>query len=93
MSTNALIIVDLQNDFCPGGALAVPGGDRVVPVVNRLQPRNSRRTNPRQSTEAGIIEAPLDGGSLDLLALDHATSRIYLLEGMGSGQFAAPAVE
>ncbi len=30
----ALIIVDVQNDFCPGGALAVPNGDRVVPVVN-----------------------------------------------------------
>ena len=32
----ALLIVDLQNDFCPGGALAVPGGDAVVPIVNRL---------------------------------------------------------
>ena len=34
---DALILVDLQNDFMPGGALAVPGGDEVVPVVNRLQ--------------------------------------------------------
>ncbi len=33
---DALIIVDIQNDFCPGGALAVPGGDRVVEVVNGL---------------------------------------------------------
>jgi nicotinamidase/pyrazinamidase len=32
----ALILVDLQNDFCPRGALPVPEGDRVVPVVNRL---------------------------------------------------------
>ena len=31
-----LIIVDVQNDFCPGGALAVPQGDEVVPAVNRL---------------------------------------------------------
>jgi len=31
----ALLIVDLQNDFCPGGALAVPEGDGVVPVLNR----------------------------------------------------------
>jgi len=30
----ALIVVDVQNDFCPGGALAVPEGDRVVPVLN-----------------------------------------------------------
>lgn len=35
---NALILTDIQNDFCPGGALAVAEGDRVIPVVNRLQP-------------------------------------------------------
>jgi nicotinamidase-related amidase len=32
----ALIVVDVQNDFCPGGALAVPDGDAVVGPVNRL---------------------------------------------------------
>jgi len=32
-----LIIVDLQNDFVPGGALAVPEGDQIIPVVNRIQ--------------------------------------------------------
>lgn len=35
----ALIIVDVQNDFCPGGALAVKEGDQVVPVINRIAPR------------------------------------------------------
>jgi nicotinamidase/pyrazinamidase len=35
----ALIVVDVQNDFCPGGALAVRNGDHVVPVINDLQPR------------------------------------------------------
>ena len=35
----ALVLVDIQNDFCPGGALAVPDGDAVVPVANRVQPR------------------------------------------------------
>jgi nicotinamidase/pyrazinamidase len=34
----ALILVDLQNDFCPGGALAVRDGDAVVPLANRLMP-------------------------------------------------------
>jgi nicotinamidase/pyrazinamidase len=33
----ALIIVDVQNDFLPGGALAVPEGDKVIPVINALQ--------------------------------------------------------
>lgn len=36
MTPQALIVVDVQNDFCPGGALAVAGGDEIVPVVNRL---------------------------------------------------------
>ena len=35
----ALILVDIQNDFCPGGALAVPEGDQVVPLANRLMDR------------------------------------------------------
>jgi nicotinamidase/pyrazinamidase len=33
---DVLLVVDIQNDFCPGGALAVPHGDEVVPLVNRL---------------------------------------------------------
>lgn len=32
----ALLVVDIQNDFCPGGALAVPDGSQIIPVVNRL---------------------------------------------------------
>ena len=35
-NTDALLVVDVQNDFMPGGALAVPGGDEIVPLVNRL---------------------------------------------------------
>ncbi|HEY1383136.1 MAG TPA: isochorismatase family protein, partial [Dongiaceae bacterium] len=33
---DALIVIDVQNDFCPGGALAVPKGNEIVPLVNRL---------------------------------------------------------
>jgi nicotinamidase/pyrazinamidase len=32
----ALVVVDLQNDFCPGGSLAVPEGDLILPLVNRI---------------------------------------------------------
>ncbi len=31
----ALLVVDLQNDFCPGGALGVPGGDKIIPAINK----------------------------------------------------------
>jgi len=33
----ALIVVDLQNDFIPGGSLAVPGGHEIIPIINRLE--------------------------------------------------------
>src|SRR5215471_1165151 len=36
---DVLLVVDVQNDFCPGGALAVPEGDAVVPVLNRYAER------------------------------------------------------
>jgi nicotinamidase/pyrazinamidase len=41
MTKKAFIIVDVQNDFVPGGALAVPDGDKVVEVINELQSRFS----------------------------------------------------
>ncbi len=34
--TEALIVIDVQNDFCPGGALAVAGGDQIIPAINAL---------------------------------------------------------
>lgn len=37
--TDVLLVVDVQNDFCTGGALAVPHGEEVVPVINRLAGR------------------------------------------------------
>ncbi len=40
--TSALIVVDVQNDFCPGGPLAIDASDGIVPVVNRLMGRFSR---------------------------------------------------
>ena len=39
MRNACLLVVDAQNDFMPGGALAVPGGDEVVPAINRLAAR------------------------------------------------------
>lgn len=38
MKKTALIMVDLQNDFCKGGNLAVPDGDAIIPLANQLQP-------------------------------------------------------
>lgn len=42
----ALLMIDVQNDFCPGGALPAPEGDRVVPVLNAYAERFSERGLP-----------------------------------------------
>ncbi len=39
LSGSALLVIDVQNDFCPGGALAVESGDTIIPRINRLSPR------------------------------------------------------
>lgn len=39
---DAIIVVDVQRDFCAGGALAVPDGDEVIPVINRIVPMFGR---------------------------------------------------
>ena len=39
MKNEVLIVIDVQNDFCPGGALAVSGGDEIVPLVNEQMRR------------------------------------------------------
>ncbi len=36
---DVLLVIDVQNDFCPGGALAVPRGDEVIPPIHRVAPR------------------------------------------------------
>ena len=43
---SALLMVDVQNDFCPGGALPVAEGDRVVPVLNAYAERFQARNLP-----------------------------------------------
>ena len=37
-NNDVLLVTDVQNDFCPGGALAVPDGDSVIPIIHRIAP-------------------------------------------------------
>ncbi len=53
--TDCLLIVDVQNDFCPGGALAVPDGDAVVPVINALGVRFAHRLLTQDWHPAGHL--------------------------------------
>ncbi|TAK22864.1 MAG: bifunctional nicotinamidase/pyrazinamidase [Chloroflexota bacterium] len=66
-SDAALVIVDVQNDFCPGGALAVPTGDQIMPVINRLIEAFQRSGRPiiasRDWHPARTKHFTTDGGS------------------------------
>jgi nicotinamidase/pyrazinamidase len=63
--TRALIIVDLQGDFLPGGPLGVPGGDEVVPVILELIPRFDAvvATQDWHPTDHGSFAANHEGRS------------------------------
>ena len=69
----ALLVVDVQNDFCTGGALAVPGGEAVVPGINRLWDRHACKVltqdwhPPGHASFASSHEGkqPFDTGMLD----------------------------
>jgi nicotinamidase/pyrazinamidase len=52
---DVLLITDVQHDFCPGGALAVPRGDEVIPVINRLASRFSNVVLTQDWHPAGHI--------------------------------------
>ena len=55
MQLRALLAIDVQNDFCPGGSLAVPDGDGVVPVINRLAARFERVVATQDWHPAGHV--------------------------------------
>ena len=69
----ALLVVDVQNDFCTGGALAVPGGEAVVPGINHLWDRHACKVltqdwhPPGHASFASSHEGkqPFDTGRLD----------------------------
>lgn len=42
----ALLVVDLQNDFCPGGSLGIPGGDKIIPAINKYVKFFSKKKLP-----------------------------------------------
>ncbi len=92
---NALILVDIQNDFLPGGALAVPDGDRVIPVANRLQPRFGLvvATQDWHPADHGSFAANHKGKNVgDVIELDGLEQIIWpahCVQGSRGAEFAA----
>jgi len=94
MNTHALILVDLQNDFLPGGALAVPGGDEVIPIANHLMESFGIivATQDWHPADHGSFAANHPGqelfGSIDLDGLPQTLWPVHCVENTGGALFA-----
>lgn len=95
MNQHALILVDIQNDFLPGGALAVPEGDRVVPIANRLMDDFDIivATQDWHPADHGSFAANHPGKQLfeviDLNGLPQVMWPVHCVEGTPGAEFAA----
>lgn len=91
----ALILVDLQNDFVPGGALAVREGDRVIPIANALQAKFSRvlGTQDWHPANHGSFAASHPGKKpgevIDLNGLPQILWPVHCLQNTRGGEFVA----
>ncbi len=91
----ALIIVDLQNDFVPGGALAVRGGDEIVSIINQLMPNYNLvvATQDWHPADHGSFAATHPGKSvgemIDFNGLDQVLWPVHCVEGSVGAEFVA----
>ena len=95
MTKSALILVDIQNDFLPGGALAVPDGDQVVPVANRLIPgfelvvATQDFHPPGHGSFASMHPGASVGDEIELNGLQQILWPDHCVQGTSGAEFAA----
>jgi nicotinamidase/pyrazinamidase len=95
---HALLLIDIQNDFLPGGALAVPGGDEIIPVVNALMPGFEMivATQDWHPTDHGSFAANHPGRNvfetMDLYGLRQTLWPVHCVQNSG-GALIAPGLE
>src|SRR5206468_626552 len=91
----ALILVDLQNDFVPGGALAVPEGDRVLPIANAVQTKfdlvvATQDWHPRDhGSFAATHPGKKPGDWIDLHGLPQILWPVHCVQGTAGAAFVA----
>jgi len=89
----ALILVDLQNDFCPGGALAVTDGDKVIPVANAVQSKFDIviATQDWHPADHGSFAANHEGKNpgevIDLHGLQQVLWPVHCIQGSNGAEF------
>ncbi|NLR91047.1 MULTISPECIES: bifunctional nicotinamidase/pyrazinamidase [Flammeovirga] len=89
----ALLIVDVQNDFIPGGALEVPEGDQIIPVINSIIPKfdlvvASQDWHPADHKSFAISHSDRDIGEIvDLNGLPQILWPVHCVEGSNGAEF------
>ena len=89
----ALIIVDIQNDFLPGGALAVTEGDQIIPIVNELQEKfdliiATQDWHPEDhGSFAANHENKIPGELIDLHGLNQVLWPVHCVQGSKGAEF------
>lgn len=95
LDSDILLVVDIQNDFLPGGTLAVPGGDTIIPRVNQLARRFAHVALTQDWHVAGHLSfASSHPGKLpfDAIALPYGSQILWpdhCVQGTAGAQFAA----
>jgi nicotinamidase/pyrazinamidase len=90
----ALVIVDVQSDFCPGGALAVEDGDAVVPVINRLQEHYdlvvaAQDWHPRHHGSFAVEHGKSPGEVVELDGLQQTLWPVHCVQGEPGAELVA----
>ncbi|MEL6169539.1 MAG: bifunctional nicotinamidase/pyrazinamidase [Pseudomonadota bacterium] len=79
-ATEALIVIDIQNDFCPGGALAVAGGDEIIAPVNALLPEFPVRVFTQDfhpSGHASFATSHADQAPFDIIEMPYGPQVLW----------------
>ena len=96
--TDCLLIIDVQNDFCRGGALEVPTGEEVVPLINRLAHHFSHRIliqDWHPSGHLSFASSHAEAAPLETIELDYGTQVLWpdhCVQGTRGAEF-HPALE
>lgn len=90
----ALILIDIQNDFLPGGALAVPEGDQIIPITNKLQKKfelvvATQDFHPKNHKSFAANHAEKEPGDhVELKGMDQILWPIHCVQGTKGAAFA-----
>ena len=88
----ALVIVDIQNDFCPGGALAVNEGNAVIPIINRIAPQfdvvtATKDWHPADHGSFAETHGKEIGETIELEGIEQILWPVHCVQGSAGAEF------